>query len=125
MSNQQKKIAMTDITDPKNNRQAGAMACLLALREAEKIAEEATTEVFFTTQERAVDVIKSAALPLSTFMQGFVSALAEYVFFINTTGIPDLYGWKPEAAMDEDEIKACRLEMTTEANNVVYLRPVS
>ena len=88
----------------------GAMAALLALREAETIAGNRMND-YFLNQDLSTHAITSAAEPLSPFMQGFVAAFAEYVYFINAVGTPDLHVWKPEATMDEADIKARRIKM--------------
>ena len=94
---------------------AGAQACLEALRIIERIAEaksddETPADSWWADGDAAVMAMRHAAGCTDGFMAGFVSVFAEYAMFINRTGTPHLYRWKPEATMSDVERLASRQE---------------
>ncbi|MDD5177086.1 MAG: hypothetical protein PHQ05_11765 [Sterolibacterium sp.] len=61
-------------------------------------------EAWCNTQAKAIKTLDDAAGTMSPFQSGFIEAIAEYLHFINTTGTPDLFVWKPDAALSETEL---------------------
>jgi hypothetical protein len=90
---------------------AGALACLEALRIVEHLTSaqhpEMTNEEYWRSRESAAAAMVFAAGKPSPFLSGFVSAFAEH-YYLHHTGKPNLYVWKPEAAMTEYEKAAHR-----------------
>jgi len=99
---------------------AGAAACMKALQSAFKIERrgfdnpETNDNTVVERYFRDLDEIKAtfikSAGATSSFQSGFVATLAEYVHFILSTGIPDLYAWRPETLTTESEVKENREE---------------
>jgi len=98
-TNQQKKA----------ERRSGALACLRALQEIEKIAEEApqndeTFNDYVTQTTLPRRALTNAAGAASPCVIGFLDALSDYIMFVNNTGTPNFAKWKPSAAMSEKEL---------------------
>jgi hypothetical protein len=98
---------------------AGASACMKALQSAFKIerrgfdnseTNDNTVERYFRDRDEIKAAFIKSAGATSSFQSGFVATLAEYVHFILSTGIPDLYAWRPETLMTESEVKENREE---------------
>ena len=93
-------------------RREGAKTCMDVLRLIEQMNEprpaEETFEENWKLRRRVVAVVANAFGPTDARGEGFLAALAEYVHFVNTTGTPDLYVWRPDAAMTPEEIEADR-----------------
>lgn len=92
----------------------GAAACIEALRRAEKIADPEVPSTareddnYFEMQDQATAEIMRAVGTVPPYTAGAVKVLAEYVVGLYQVGQFDLYGWKPEALMTEEEIVANR-----------------
>ena len=97
----------------------GAVACFEALRIIERIATaphdshetESSEFCYLRDQELIRSALIHAAEPLSPFMAGFLSLIAEYLYHSNMSGAPNLYVWKPETLMTEEEAKANLAEL--------------
>lgn len=97
---------------------SGANACLAALRQLE-VADGIQREISFTWEQHwqhindVATVLVKASGVTDDYAVGFVSALAEYVEFVNSTGIPNLDagGWRPKTAMTESEFNAYKKEL--------------
>lgn len=93
---------------------AGAFASLSVLRTIDRIVDhyrngEVDSTSYFRDRELIRAAMVSQAGPATPFIQGFISALAEYIdTFMQDSDGPMLERWKPEAAMTESEIKAER-----------------
>lgn len=93
---------------------AGASASLSALQTINRIVDHyrngaVDSKSYFRDRELIRAVMVAHAGPTSPFIQGFISALAEYIdTFMQDSDGPMLQRWKPESAMTESEIKAER-----------------
>lgn len=103
---------------------AGAMACLEALRDIQKIAEgpnpDSSKAGWWREKDSAVAVMLRAAGNPGGFMAGFIATLAEYVKDdLSSVGCyPD--DWEePEAAMTDEEKTASRTRFDEECAKVV------
>ena len=101
------------------NRQSGALACLEAMRQLEADAKEMPEDPRAWLLKRLTDSERVAQSfgPLSPEAEGAILALAEYVHYANTTGLPRLApgAWKPVAAMNEGEINGWVAQTEREA----------
>lgn len=88
-------------------RHKGALACFLALQEIEKIAEERehseTPYDYISKRTRAFRLLAKASRSDDIYMHGFLDAMADFVYFVNTSGTPNFEKWKPDAAMTPNE----------------------
>ena len=86
----------------------GATACLHAMRIVERINRYSESEDSAQDYQRSRDMARiamtHAAGEHSEFMCGFIATFAEYASLVCAAGEPDLYVWKPECAMTDDEI---------------------
>ena len=98
-------------------QQTGAMAAIGALRNIERIQENAvsadmTMDDYWKYRDMAVDAMHQASGNQDAFVTGFIGVLAEYIASVLDAGIPDLDKWKPEAAMSQAEKIAERARFT-------------
>jgi hypothetical protein len=121
-------MANTNFTLPSTEQSRdGAMACIEALRAIEVIAETSfhrsqndkdgtSMEEWWHKQDTVVAKMfqQLIAERQSDFIAGFVAVFAEYAFFINSSGVPNLHRWQPEAAMTEEEKAAYRAKFTAD-----------
>jgi len=100
---------------------AGAMACLEAMKGAEKIMTShgyegtlRTCKQYLQDNSKATQlIIKAADTNLSPFMMGFVATLAEYVCFTSEADI-ELDMWLPWAAMTKAQAKSYKKKWYTD-----------
>jgi hypothetical protein len=109
------KRAFAPVTkSPTEEFRAGAFASLSALRTIDRIVDHyrngaVDSKNYFHDRELIRAAMVSQAGPAAPFIQGFISALAEYIdTFMQDSDGPMLELWKPESAMTESEIKAER-----------------
>ncbi|HZV98218.1 MAG TPA: hypothetical protein VFF74_04435 [Methylophilaceae bacterium] len=97
-----------------NDIQAGAAACLQALRQMEQIATAVpvnhtmTAEDYYKERALMVATLVQAAKPLSPFMSGFMATLAEYIDASLGCGQPVSETWQPEAIKIQTEVAVSR-----------------
>lgn len=86
----------------------GAIACFDAINIIEHMADngagEWSIDDCFKAQRLAISSAVIAAGNVSERAQGVISALAEYIYSCNSSGLPNLDKWRPEAMMTEQEI---------------------
>jgi len=97
---------------------AGARACLAALRAIEGVSRaldrpDTAIEEYQQAKKVAADMLLRAVGETSPHTAGFLTALAEYVDFVNLMGTPNLAsgGWVPDAAMTGREFAAHRMAL--------------
>lgn len=99
---------------PHEEFRVGAFSGLSALRTIDRIVDHyrngaVDSKSYFRDRELIRDVMVGHAGSATPFIQGFISALAEYIDVVMQDGsVPVLERWKPESAMTENEIKAER-----------------
>lgn len=90
------------------DRQGSALACLEAMRQLEADAKDMPEDPRAWLLKRLTDSERLARSvgPLTPEAEGAILALAEYIHYANTTGLPNLApgAWKPVAAMSESEM---------------------
>jgi hypothetical protein len=115
MTMSKSKCASAPVTkSPTEEFRAGAFAGLSALRTIDRIVDHyrngtVDSTSYFRDRELIRAAMVSQAGPATRFIQGFISALAEYIdTFMQDSDGPMLELWRPESAMTESEIKAER-----------------
>lgn len=102
-------------TTTEQNRIAGALACMEAMRKvaqlADNVAPGMTCAESFRDEDTAIAAVLTAAEPLNAFMSGFVEAMAHYIYECNGTGMPDLEVWRPNASITNAELLHERAEI--------------
>ena len=91
---------------------AGAMACVQAMEDIQRIIDKgANTRAVYDKQLSRSDrtMLKAAEPGLSSFMEGFVKAFAEYIC-LERAGEVNLENWLPYAAMTEAEVEEDKKE---------------
>lgn len=125
-------MANANFTLPSTEQsRAGAMACMEALRAIEVIAEKSfhrsqndkdgtSMEEWWSRQEAVVaEMFKHhIADTQSDFISGFVAVFAEYAFCINSSGVPNLHRWQPEAVMTPEEKTVYRAKFTADVEEL-------
>lgn len=106
---------MAEINSTATESRAGAIACLNALRIIERINDggynpDSTPADHWHDIDAAQAAMIHAAGARDGFIAGFISVFAEYAHLIASAGVPDLYVWKPEATMSEEEKAKSRIE---------------
>lgn len=90
------------------DRQGSALACLEAMRQLEADAKDMPEDPRAWLLKRLTDSERLARSvgPLTPEAEGAILALAEYIHYANTTGLPNVASgaWKPVAAMSESEM---------------------
>lgn len=104
---------MLETSTTNATRRQGAMAAVAAMLKQAECAgrHEDTPDAYLANKALALHAITNAAGPISPYLSGFVEAIAEALLFHETTGIPDLLVWKPEAAMTEEELAEARQQV--------------
>ncbi|HMV58738.1 MAG TPA: hypothetical protein PKD38_16190 [Nitrospira sp.] len=93
-----------------NEKRSGALAALRAMTALEQVAtayqcgESDAAEASLRARELAIQKVEEIAGPLSPFLSGFVSAMAEALYFHAMSGAPDYSVWKPRSGMTESEL---------------------
>jgi hypothetical protein len=102
--------------------QAGALACMDALRIIERPTasgnHESTWEECWQIEDTSIKAMQHAAGNHGEFMSGFVAVFAEYACMNISGGEPDLYVWKPMVCMTEEEVKNKRAGTEKFANEI-------
>lgn len=87
-------------------RREGALACMDSLRRLIAAANDwrgEGAEDYFTKRHEDAKAFTATFGPAPLHIEGAITALAEYIHFTETTGIPCLEGWGPFSAKTEDE----------------------
>lgn len=96
------------MNNDKNDSIAGARASLAAIRAMETIATNAESQAYYLQREQMVSTLLNAAEPLSPYMKGFLTVLAEYIdLSLGCGNRPDRH-WTPEAVMTDNEVQGNR-----------------
>jgi len=104
---------------PTSESLKGAAACMKALQAATKIerrgfdnpeTNDNTVERYFRDRDEIKATFIKSLGAISSFQIGFISVIAEYIHISMASGAPDEFNWRPEALMDESEVKEHREE---------------
>lgn len=113
--NKSEEFATNRQLEKEEESRRGAMACLNAMRIIERIENapnlDGTIEDYWRDKEAGTTAMLHASGVQSGFLAGFVTSFAEYVSFVESAGTPDLYHWKPEAAMKDEEKEIHRVSL--------------
>jgi hypothetical protein len=93
---------------PADQLRAGAQACLEAIRTMEVIANSNDGQDYVQQREQMRSTLLNAAEPLSPYMTGFITALAEYIDLNLGCNNRLSQHWIPEATLSQDEVEAIR-----------------
>jgi len=95
------------IKNNNNSSREGAEACLKAIRKMESMSELPDSE-YYGERARMVSTLTTAAGPMTPYLAGFITALAEYID-LNLGSNPRVTAnWRPEAVMTSEEIERRR-----------------
>ncbi|HZV61379.1 MAG TPA: hypothetical protein VFF75_03090 [Methylophilaceae bacterium] len=95
------------INNNNNSSRLGAEACLKAIRKMESMSELPDPD-YHGERVRMVSTLTTAAGPMTPYLAGFITALAEYID-LNLGSYPRVTSnWRPEAMMTTEEIETRR-----------------
>lgn len=89
-------------------RRAGALAAIVALHALIEAANDPCGDDagdYFTKQHSDALAVSTNLGPMPPYLEGAITALAEYCHCLETTGAPDLAMWQPVSAMTSAEIQ--------------------
>lgn len=89
-------------------RRAGALAAIVALHALIEAANDPCGDDagdYFTKQHSDAQAVVTSLGPMPPYLEGAITALAEYCHCLETTGEPNLEMWRPVSAMTRAELQ--------------------